>query len=406
MRLACCLLLVWAGAPARAQEFSQRGFLEIRNLVYPRTAPGDSGRLVSESLLRWEPSVKFTSSFRINASLDARADSHRQVERDARLDWRDRSLQRPAFSARRFSATYNKGGLTLEAGRQFIRWGKADLLNPTDRFAPRDFMNVVDADFLGVVAARATYERGGNTIDAVYQPVFTPSRTPLLNQRWTVLPPSLDGIQVVDLGLRTPGRGQAGLRYNRVDSGYEFSLCFFDGFNHLPLLDGVLLPEGVGVQRFYPRLRLYGGDLAVPLRWFTVKSEAAYFSSSTRSADEFLLYVIQLERQSGEWTFVGGYAGEAVTERRQPAAFAPDRGIAKTFLGRASYTIDANRSIAFEGAVRQTGAGGYGRAEYSQAAGAHWRITASAALLAGRSTDFLGQYRRNSHFVLAARYSF
>ncbi len=35
----------------------------------------------------------------------------------------------------------------------FIRWGRADILNPTDRFAPRDFMNVIDPDFLPVLAS-------------------------------------------------------------------------------------------------------------------------------------------------------------------------------------------------------------------------------------------------------------
>ena len=31
----------------------------------------------------------------------------------------------------------------MEAGKQLIRWGKTDILNPTDRFAPRDFLTVL-----------------------------------------------------------------------------------------------------------------------------------------------------------------------------------------------------------------------------------------------------------------------
>ena len=41
-------------------------------------------------------------------------------------------------------ATVAAGGFTLDVGKQFIRWGRADVLNPTDRFAPRDFLNVID----------------------------------------------------------------------------------------------------------------------------------------------------------------------------------------------------------------------------------------------------------------------
>ena len=81
-------------------------------------------------------------------------------------------------------------------------------------------------------------------------------------------------------------------------------------------------------------------------------------------------------------------------------------GLTKSFLGRASYTIDARRSVAFEAAERQNGAGTWARAEYSQTFGAHWRGTAGFSWIRGNQDDFLGQYRRNSHFTLAMRYSF
>lgn len=150
-----------------------------------------------------------------------------------------------------------------------------------------------------------------------------------------------------------------------------------------------------------------GGDAAFPLRWLTLKGEAAHFSSSDRRADRYVLYVIQLERQAGEWFFVGGYAGEVVTENgTQPGNFAPDRGVAKTLLGRAGYTIDANRNVAFETAARQNGKGTWGKFEYSQAFGQHWRLTGEFTLIRGGLEDFLGQYRRNSHAAVVVRYSF
>jgi hypothetical protein len=46
------------------------------------------------------------------------------------------------------------------------------------------------------------------------------------------------------------------------------------------------------------------------------------------------------------------------------------------------------------------------RGEYSQAIGQHWRATAGLTVIRGATTDFLGQYRRNSHASLALRYSF
>ena len=162
----------------------------------------------------------------------------------------------------------------------------------------------------------------------------------------------------------------------------------------------------VGITRVYPAIRTFGADAAVPLRWLTLKGEAAYFTSSSPRTDEYVLYVVQAERQTGEWLWVAGYVGEAVTSKRAALTFAPDRGAARSVIGRGSYTIDPNRSIAFEGAVRRNGDGGYAKGEYSQAYGQHWRATATATLIGGKATDFFGQYRRNSNLEIAVRYSF
>lgn len=395
------MILLLAAACALSAQTTSRGYFETRGLFFPQAAAGDSGQAVGDALFRWDVSHR-AGNWKLSGGIDARTDTHRQVERKARIDWQDRSLERPALSLRQFSASYSNKGWTVELGKQFIRWGKADILNPTDRFAPRDFLEVIQTDFLGVLAARATYEHGGNTIDLIYTPRMTPSRLPLANQRWVVLPEEARAFLPRDLGVRYPGAGQAGARWNHVGRGYELSASFFEGFNHLPSFDLSL----AGVTRFFPRLRMYGADAAVPLRWVTLKGEAGYFTSSDRRTDEFLLYVMQLERQQGEWSFVGGYAGEYVTARRNPLFFAPDRGIARTFLGRASYTIDARRSVAAEAAVRQSGKGAYVKGEYSQTFGQHWRATAGFVWLGGNQGDFLGQYSRNSHFTLALRYSF
>lgn len=400
------------GQDSAPLSFSQRGFFEVRHTGYPQTALGDSGRVISEGLLRWEASVRPAAWLTLNTSIDARTDSHRQVSRTWDLDVDGRNIQRPPFSLRRFSATLNRGPLTVELGRQFIRWGKTDILNPTDRFAPKDYLSsIVDTDYLGVNTARATYTLGSqglDSIDVVWQPHFTPSRTPLLNQRWTAAPPTTEAFNLRDEGARYPGGSQYGIRYNHIGSGYEYSLSFFDGYQNLPSFEPRLFqssPVTVELTRTYPSLRLYGGDTAIPLPWFTLKGEAAYLTSSTAGAEEYALYVLQLERFVGEWSFVGGYAGSHTT--RAPAnalQFAADRGIARSFVGRAGYTIDVNRSAAFETAVRAGGS--FMRFEYSQATGQHWRTTATAAWIRGKMDDFLGQYNRNSYASLAVRYSF
>lgn len=401
--LACVFLF---RSTLHPQTFSQRGFLDTTLTLYPQTAPNDTGHAIVTTLLRYEPTWTPQPWLKLNASFDARADTHDQVERTLHLDWQDRSLERPALSIRRLSAILKRDKFTAEIGKQFVRWGKADILNPTDRFAPKDFLSVVDPEVLAITAARVTYSSGSNSFDAVWQPRFTPSRTPLLNQRWTVVPATLNQFQLNDLGSTFPGRSSFGARWNHNGPGYEYSLSYFDGFNHLPLFTGILAPNGIDFRRTYPSLRLYGGDAAVPLRWFTVKTEAAWFTSPKNQEDEYVLYVVQLERQIHDLTLVGGYAGEVVTSHGSGLQFSPERGFARAFLGRAMYQIDSNRSLIADFDVRQNGRGSFVRFEYSHAFGQHWRATTGFAWLRGDQSDFLGQYHRNSHGILALRYSF
>jgi hypothetical protein len=388
-----------------AQPFTQRGFLETTAIAYPDTAPGDSSHAIGEALFRYEAFYKPIAGLQFAGAVDARFDTHQETERTAGLSWWDRERQRPAFAVRRLSVTYTRGKLTLEAGKQFIRWGKADVLNPTDRFAPRDFVNVIDTDFLGITAARLTYGTQSDTIDLVFSPRLTPSRVPLLNQRWAVLP---EGIPIYELPPGLPGGPQYGARWNHIGHIAEYSFSFYNGFDNLPLYRAepnfALLR--VDVERYYPQMRMYGADAAIPLGPVSLKAEAGYFTSTTPQADEYLLYVLQLERQAGEWSFVGGYAGEVVTAHGNSLAFSPQRGFARSFVGRAGYTIDTNRSVALETVVRQNGEGWLIKPEYTQSIGQHWRVTAGFALVRGSAGDFIGQYHRNSHGILALRYSF
>ena len=404
--LAALLGLPQVGA---AQTLSHRGFAEGTANIFPLEADNDPEHVVADLLAREEVSVRPAKWLLLAAGVDLRANTHEQVDDSWEVDLDDRGRKRPPLSMRRLAATLTRGPITIEAGRQFVRWGKTDIVVPTDRFAPRDFLTVVDAPYLAIAAVRGTLQVGGGTVEGVWAPHFTPSRVPLLEQRWTVLPADLPPhVAIVDSAAAFPTRSQAGVRWGETRDRFEYSVSFFDGFNHAPNfgLAGDGAPGALVIGRLYPSLRSYGADAAVPLRWFTVKSEAAYFTSSSAGTDEYVLYAIQIERQTGEWLLIAGYAGEAVTEDRGQLSFDPDRGLSRTFLARASYTIGPNRSLVFECAVRQDLDGAYLKTEYSQSLGQHWRATAAGVLLAGERDDFIGQYRRNSHLRLSLRYSF
>jgi hypothetical protein len=409
LSLATVLFLVLSSATRlAAQGFSYRGFMDARGSLFPQNTSNDRRNLVGDVLVRGEAFVKPASSIQFAAGVDARANTYDQVDYSWRFDLRDRRTLRPALSVRRLAATVVRGPATVDIGKQFIRWGKTDIVTPTDRFAPRDFLNVIDSEFLAVTGARAMFQWDAETIDLVWVPWFTPSRIPLLNQRWTAEPPAMEPLRFVDANVPLPKKPQSGVRWGHAGGGYELSLSFFSGFNHLPDIEARLgpLPATIAVSRHYARIRAYGVDVAIPTRWLTIKGETVYSTTSSRTADEYVLYVLQIERQTGEWLIVGGYAGELVTAARSPVTFAPDRGLTRSLVARASYTIDTNRSAAVETAVRQNARGAYVKGEFSQARGQHWRVTAAVALIRGQADDFLGQYRRNSHVTLMLRYSF
>jgi len=395
-RLRAAGVLAWCvawPALARAQAVTQRGFVEADLFGFPQAAPNDSTRAIGDLLAREELFAAPAPWLRLAAGVDLRANSHDQVEDSWAFDAGDRTIRRPRLSLRRASATITRGRLTVDAGKQFVRWGRTDVVTPTDRFAPRDFLDVFDNEFLAVSGARATVDTGVGALEAAATR-FTPARLPLVDQRWNPFP------SAAALPRSIPDRAQLGVRFNHTGGGLDWAASYFDGNNYLPNLDAA------GIS--FPPMRMIGGDAAVPTRWVTLKGEAAYFASSSLAADEYAIYVVQLERQAGEWVFVGGYAGEVITSRRSPLpeAFAPDRGTTRSIVGRASYTIDVNRSFAVEAAVRTGGDGEYAKLEYSHAYGQHWRATASAVAIAGHAGDFIGQYHRNSHAAASLRYSF
>jgi hypothetical protein len=202
--------------------------------------------------------------------------------------------------------------------------------------------------------------------------------------------------------------GQFGLRWNHIGSRVEHSFSYFEGFDHLPQLQGQFNPATaqIDVLRFYPKMRMVGSDMVASLPWLTLRSEGAWFQSNDQRVDEYVLYVIQAERQMGEWLFLGGYNGQVVTNQRSQFLFAPSRGLTRALAGRVSYTIDTNRSVSLEAVVRQNGDGALTKAEYSQLLSAHWRAVGHFVWLHGRASDFLGQYVRNSYGSLSLRYSF
>jgi hypothetical protein len=392
------------------QTFEQKGLIEADFFGFPQTAPNDSGHFVGNFLFRWDASYQPSPWFTLSGGLEAETDTHHETDRALRFDTLDRGILRPAFALRSLKVTLHKGHFTADIGKQFIHWGQVDIINPTDRFAPRDYVNVVDNNVLGVYAARVNAEYKGTSVDLVWTPIFTPARMPLINQRWALLPQGVPP-QIENAGTVFPGGGQYGARINHIGHGYEVSASIFEGYNYFPLLIPEQSSQTLLVQRFYPKIRTYGTDAAIPMRFVTLKTEAAWIDSRETSlnaprSDSYVLWVAQLERQIRQWVIAAGYAGQTVFVHRDPIYFDLDRGLTQSFLAKAVYNLDAPTSFSIETATRQNGRGTWITAEYSRELASHWRAILGATIIAGNRNDFLGEYHRNSFGVVRIRYSF
>ncbi len=255
-------------------------------------------------------------------------------------------------------ATLRRGTVAVDVGKQFIRWGKTDILNPTDRFAPRDFLEVTDDEFLardrrsGSVRTGRALARCRSGSRGLRRAAF---------RCWDV-----DGRRchrkstaphgVVDLAPSFPDR-LAVRRCAGMSSGPDSSfLCrtSMGSITFRSLRPAAFRPAaGRRCSGAMRRFAWPGGDAASRFRGLRSKEKWRCLSRRAITPTMWCLYVIQLERQSGELSLVGGYAGEIVTEQRSMFDFAPDRGLTRAFLGRAGYTIDATRDVAVEAAVRQ-----------------------------------------------------
>ena len=327
---------------AVAQTLSHRGFVEGTAFGFPQDTPNDSTQLVGDLLAREEVSVRPARWFLFAAGVEFRANSDDQVDDSWQLDFSDRGRQRPRLSTKRLVATLTRGPFTLDLGKQFVRWGKTDIIVPTDRFAPRDFLTVIDAPYLAITAARGhgavrqPHGRGGVGAAVHAQP--HPAAGAALDRPPRERPAS---VSIVETPPPFPVGSQAGIRWGEIRGRVEYSVSFYDGFNHLPdIRAGALDVEAGRIEfsRAYPPIRTYGADSAIPLRWFTLKTEAAYFTSSSATTDEYVLYVVQLERQTGEWLFVAGYAGEADHRAALGVDLRPGSGIEPGGDRRACHT--------------------------------------------------------------------
>jgi hypothetical protein len=416
------------------------GFLEGGGVLFAARPNRSDARAIGVARLQlWSrgPAGKRLSW---RARWDLELDTHGDVGRDRWLDLSQRGLLRPAGGLGELYVDAKLGRVDLRAGKQEIRWGRADGFNPTDNLIPYDYLDLFSERRLAVPAVKADFYAGSARLEGVWIPFHTPTRVPRLGQRWfpqlprTARAAPVPGAEPVEVDLayrdgaatfpaRTLGNGQWGVRYNQLVPRAEFSVSFFEGFDDLPayrvqttLVDATAPPRvEVRLDRQYPRVRVYGGDFASQLGPFGLRGEAAWFDragtspglpGSATPARDYALFVLGIDRAWGDWFGILQFAGQKLAGGGGAAVVFPELGLRSTLLGRLERTLGADRSLELKAGVRLRDGDFFLQPLYNVALSNRWRLKLGATLLGGPSGGFFGQYAENGNVTLHLRYTF
>jgi hypothetical protein len=425
---AASLVLLVSLRPGVAQSGREYGgFFETSFQGYARTPrPADAHAVGAGRFEIWSRGTLGTRvSWR--GALDLRLDTHGDVNRHRWFDLSERGLLQPAGTVRELYTDLKLGKLDLRIGKQQIRWGRADGFNPTDNLVPYDYLNTFSDERIAVPAAKADYYYRGARFEAVWLPLFTPSRLPRLGQRWfPVLPPTTaspdptappltldyaDGATVFP--ARTPGNGQWALRWNQLVPRAEFSVSYFDGFDDLPFFTATPSPIAGRpdtlrflLDRSYYRVQVAGADFASSVGPFGVRAEAAFFNQNDPGNHDHLLFVAGVDRTWGDWFVILQYADQTVAGTLADTALFPDLGLRSTLLMRVERTLGPASTFEVKSAVRLRDGDFLLQPLYSRALANDWRLKIGTTLFAGPREGYLGQFRDNGYLNVQLTYTF
>jgi len=195
--------------------------LEYRNYTYLEgESRGDSRDSINEGRLRVEYDKVIREDMRLYLNLLSQADDDDFTHGFFDLD-EDELLRSYINFTEAFLDIYFDA-FDLRLGKQIINWGKSDVFNPTDNVTPTDYANLVDQDEIGVLAASLTWYWETWDLQIVGVPLFSPSRLPPRDTRFSLFPPDAPlPVEDPELPPNTIDNAQFGARLSTTYGGWE-----------------------------------------------------------------------------------------------------------------------------------------------------------------------------------------
>ncbi|MCF7803955.1 MAG: hypothetical protein K9N46_01465 [Candidatus Marinimicrobia bacterium] len=164
-------------------------------------------------------------------------------------------------------------------GQQFIFWGTADWVNPTDNINPWDYENIsseIEDYRIPVVAARGNFYLGPFKVQAVGLPFFEPDK----------MPAPTDSLITPENRL---SNAQFGLKLSSYIGTLDYSLSYFHGYEHSPTIQHNFVGGQPILYGEYLPIDVYGFDFITTRGAWAIKGESAYFrTEDTDGTNQFV----------------------------------------------------------------------------------------------------------------------
>jgi hypothetical protein len=249
------------------------------------------------------------------------ADSRNALTAIPRLDWtpwkslllHSSTVLRQDFSEEERSRVFpyeaylkvERESWSVQLGRQFITWGRADSVRPTDVFKRHDFTDLIENREEAIDAVKVDLFHGSWTLEGVWAPVFDPDRISIrAENRWSRLPTAavVPGVGPVALTFRDDGRqrpaatlgsGQVGVRLSGSARGWDFAAMYYYGYDRVPTIvkreiarvDPIAGEATITLVPIHERIHVFGGDVATAVSGWGVRGEATYTLTSDLGRD-------------------------------------------------------------------------------------------------------------------------
>jgi len=188
------------------------------------------------------------------------------------------------------------GDFDFRNGRQIIVWGRADKINPTDNLSVKNYKKLFtndDDQRLGVFSSKTVFNLNGFRFIGIWIPEWISPVYPIKAQSG------------ISLNSKTPSNpeSQFALKIDNSGETIDYSFSYFNGFSKVPNLTlSSIDSNGLNIDLTFDHIQSFGGDFAINLGEFGIRSEIAYtITTNCQGIDyfkqnNFLYAVIGIDR--------------------------------------------------------------------------------------------------------------